>query len=423
MTRTRSRPNGTNIGMGYDRVVVVDYDPDGNAVVANSRFGRRRTISRLYQPAKGLPPRIGESWLISKEAGVWAFHSYIAPSNHADYTDRLTLAPPGVVLWDTFIGHPPGEPLVGRTLPTGQEWTGDSEMTVAWGAMRSTLSGTSEVSASLTRPLDRIEVEGYFRPANEGGGGSISVQVDEAKLVVSPDSWEFYELGVLVDGAACTIEAGMDLRHRLGMQRTSDGLMLTGPGFTVEVPLAADSWLGEAISIGLERVPDENEPMVTSVTAWTAHPATPAPGEWASVSPTISDMFGGTIGLGDGSIEMRYVQQGSIASGSIIISVGDSPSVGSGPWAIFEADLPFTPKLPPSSRAYPSGFGFVSNITDSAFACPTIAGLGPAGASMIFATAIGDSAPGLGTLLSGSNPLPLASGTILQGGFTCEVDV
>lgn len=64
-------PGSASRGFVYKAVIIQSID--GNAAVVTDTLTKTFTISMTNMPAKGLPPKIGEQWLVTRQFGMWAF--------------------------------------------------------------------------------------------------------------------------------------------------------------------------------------------------------------------------------------------------------------------------------------------------------------------------------------------------------------
>lgn len=135
---------------------------------------------------------------------------------------------------------------------------------------------------------------------------------------------------------------------------------------------------------------------------------------------TISDLFGGSIGLGTGgTITLRWNRVGRIIDGTIFISIGTTPSLGSGVWAITGSELPAAPYNWGSGTGTEiGGFGAISGNGDMELAAVVYADVGAGSAYGVFFCPPGDGA--LGNLLSFNTPIPLRAGHTIQSNVHYE---
>lgn len=131
-------------------------------------------------------------------------------------------------------------------------------------------------------------------------------------------------------------------------------------------------------------------------------------------SVTISDLFGGTINLGTGgTITLRWNRVGRIIDGTLVIIVGTSPSLGTGPWNISASELPATPyNWGIATGAEIGGFGGQSGNGNLELAAMIFADLGGGTAVGVFFCPPGDGT--LGNLMSFNTPVPILAGATIQ---------
>lgn len=133
---------------------------------------------------------------------------------------------------------------------------------------------------------------------------------------------------------------------------------------------------------------------------------------------TISLVFGGTVNLGTGATTtLTYRRIGRMVDGWIDVVVGTSPTLGSGPWYIAAAELPYTPALPASGGGEPGGFGGVIWASEGLLelGAPVIANIGGSSGVMVFFSPPGDG--GAGNIVGVGTPVPIGEGSRILGRF------
>lgn len=64
-------PGSASRGFAYKAVFVQSID--GNSAVVTDTLTKTFTISMRKMPAKGIPPKVGEQWLVTRQYGMWTF--------------------------------------------------------------------------------------------------------------------------------------------------------------------------------------------------------------------------------------------------------------------------------------------------------------------------------------------------------------